>query len=41
MRNEAGNVCQYPVFDIKRFPKWPHMGPCGHTEPHTHDEDDE
>lgn len=30
--------CQYPVYDVKRYVKWPHMGPCGHVEPHTHED---
>ena len=30
-------ACTYPVYDQRRYAKQPHMGPCGHTEPHDHD----
>ena len=29
--------CTRRVYDPVRFPKWPHMGPCGHTYLHAHD----
>lgn len=31
--------CTYPVYDVSRYRKWPHMGPCGAEEPHQHGDD--